>query len=531
MMRTWLLPGMTLLLAPWVTHASNQCAALAKFSMADVSITSVTSQPAGTFTSETGQKVPGLPAFCRVVGVATPASQSKIGFEVWLPEQHWSGRYVQAGNGGLAGVIFYPLLGQLLQRGYATASTDNGHQAAPIDGTWAIGQPEKVRDFAERAVRVTSDISKAIVAEFYRKPARHSYFFGCSEGGREALIAAQRYPEAFDGIVAGAPASDWTNLMTGFAWRGQALHGSQEGYVPESKLPLIQAAALQACDAKDGVEDGLVSDMSCRFDPRQLECRGASTDQCLTKTQVASLERVYADLHDPETGVVIAPGYVPSGENESGPIGGGLRHYAFGAAPGQSLQVAFATGYFGGFVFQRRDWDFRGFDLARDLPVARQKLGAMMDATNPDLTRLRGSGTKLIQYHGLLDGSIPPAMSTRYFDRVQTRMGDPRDYYRLFLAPGVLHCGFGPGPNAFGNLGPRGPADAGHDTLLALERWVEQGVAPASIVATKYTDDDPGKPVLRTRPLCPYPQVAQWDGKGDIDRSDSFECVTDPAAR
>ncbi|MBL8266872.1 tannase/feruloyl esterase family alpha/beta hydrolase, partial [Steroidobacter sp.] len=396
-MRKWILSGATLCLAPWFAHASDQCVALAKFEMANVSITSATSQPAGTFTSEAGQKIPGLPAFCRVVGVATPTPQSKVGFEVWLPEQNWSGRYVQAGNGGLAGIIFHPLLAQLLQRGHATASTDNGHQAIPIDGTWAIGQPEKVRDFAERAVHVTSDIAKAVVARFYQKKADRSYFYGCSEGGREALIAAQRYPEAFDGIVAGAPASHWTNLMTSFVWRGQALHGTKEGYIPESKLPFIQAAAMKACDAKDGVEDGLVSDLSCRFNPRELECKGAESDQCLTGAQVSSLERLYGDLRDPKTNVLIAPGYVPSGENETGPIGGGVRQYAFGAAPGQSLQVAFSTGYFGGFVFERRDWDFRTFDLTRDLPTARQKLGALMDATNPDLTKLRKSGGKLIQ--------------------------------------------------------------------------------------------------------------------------------------
>jgi feruloyl esterase len=203
-----------------------------------------------------------------------------------------------------------------------------------------------------------------------------------------------------------------------------------------------------------------------------------------------------------------------------------VRQYAFGGASGQSLQVAFATGYFGGFVFERRDWDFRKFDFGHDLATAREKLGRTMDATDPDLSKFRQRGGKLIQYHGLLDGSIPPAMSTHYYDRVVSQLGDNiRSFYRLFLAPGVLHCGFGPGPNAFGNLGPRGPADAEHDTLIALERWVEQGVAPDNIIATKYVDDDPRKPVKMTRPLCPYPQVARWDGKGDVNRSESFSCA------
>jgi feruloyl esterase len=225
---------------------------------------------------------------------------------------------------------------------------------------------------------------------------------------------------------------------------------------------------------------------------------------------------------------VIAPGYVPSGENETGPIGGGLRQYAFGAAPGQSLHAAFATGYFGGFVFEKADWDFRKFDFDKDLAFARKKLGAMMDATNPDLSAFQKRGGKLIHYHGLLDGSIPPAMSTRYYDKVVAKVGTRTatlDFYRLFLAPGVLHCGYGPGPNSFGNIGPRGPADADHDTLLALERWVEQGVAPAKIIATKYVDDEARKGVQMTRPLCAYPQVARWMGKGQATDAMSFSCV------
>jgi Tannase and feruloyl esterase len=444
-----------------------------------------------------------------------------------LPERGWSGRYVQVGNGGLAGVIFHQLLVQMLERGHSSASTDDGHQGTPIDGSWAIGAPEKVRDFAERAVHVTSDIGKRVTAAYYDQSAKRSYFFGCSEGGREALISAQRYPEDFDGIVAGAPASDWNGLLSGFVWAGQALHKDPASFIPVDRLPLIQAAALEACDANDGIKDSLVSDYaSCKFDPGVLACGGETKADCLTDAQVTGLRKVYAGLRDPQTGAQIAPGYVPSGENETGPIGGGLRQYAFGAAPGASLQLAFASGYFGGFVFERKDWDFRQFDFSRDVATARAKLGALLDATNPDLSAFQRRGGKLIQYHGLLDGSIPPQMSVSYHDAVRAKLGEKatRDFYRLFLAPGVLHCGWGPGPNAFGNLGPRGPGDAGHDTLFALDRWVEQGQAPDQIVATKYVDDDPGQAALSTRPLCPYPQTARWDGKGDVKDAKSFSC-------
>jgi hypothetical protein len=493
------------------------CEKMQSFAMEGVVIDSAAPERSGKFTTSLGPVLTNLPAFCRVVGHATPTPQSRIGFEVWLPEQNWSGRYVQVGNAGLAGFIFHPLLGQMVERGHATASTDNGHTASAIDGRWAIGQPEKVRDFAERAVHLLSDIGKRITAKYYENAAQRSYFFGCSEGGREALIEAQRFPADFDGIVSGAPASHWTDLMNGFVKSGQALHKDQASFIPPAKLPIIQQAALAACDASDGVKDGLVSAPDkCKFDPWVLACKsGGDESQCLTAPQVTALQELYAI------------GYIPSGENEVSAMGGGVRQYAFGAAPGQSLQVMFATGYFGGFVFEKADWDYRTYDFTKDAATAREKLGALMDASKTDLSEFRRRGGKLIQYHGLLDGSIPPAMSTRYYDGVAKAsggVGKTQDFYRLFLAPGVLHCGFGPGPNAFGNLGPRPPADASQDTLLAVQKWVEEGVAPKQIVATKYVDDDPAKGVTMTRPLCPYPQSAHWDGKGKVEASASFSC-------
>ena len=507
----------------------NACTDLAAFELPDVTITAANVQSGGSFKTDLGQTLTGLPPFCRVTGFATPTPQSRIGFEVWLPESGWSGRYVQVGNGGLAGIIFHPLLAQMLERGHAATSTDNGHQGNPFDGSWAIGAPERVRDFAERAVHVTTGIGKRITAQYYGSKAKHSYFFGCSEGGREALIAAQRYPEDFDGIVAGAPANYWTDLLTSFVWNSQALHGDAASFIPPDKLPLIQKAALAACDKSDGIEDGVVAAPDrCQFDPAVLACDAGSTDQCLTHVQVDALRKIYGGLRDPQSGRMIAPGYVPSGENETSPMGGGLRAYAFGAAPGAAAQVLFAKGYYGGFVFEDKNWDFRNFDFVNDTAKARAKLGALMDASNPDLSAFRKRGGKLIQYHGLLDGSIPPAMSARYYDDVVEHMGSidaTQDFYRLFLAPGVLHCGFGPGPNAFGNLGPRGPANAEHDTLLALQKWVERGVAPSQIIATKYAGDDPANGVQSTRPLCVYPQVAKWNGSGPIERGESFRCA------
>ena len=497
--------------------AGGACEKMQGFAMDGVVIDSAAPERSGNFASALGTKLSNLPAFCRVAGHATPTPQSRIGFEVWLPEKNWSGRYVQVGNGGLAGIIWHDLMGQMLDRGHATASTDNGHTGNPGDGRWAIGQPEKVRDFAERAVHLLSEIGKRVTAKYYENAAQRSYFFGCSEGGREALIEAQRFPQDFDGIVAGAPANYWTDLLTGFVRAGQALHKDPASFIPPAKLPMIQQAALAACDAGDGVKDAIVSaPEKCKFDPQVLACKsGNDESQCLTAPQVTALKTLYE------------VGYVPSGENETAAMGGGLRQYAFGAAPGQSLQVMFANGFFGGFVFEKADWDYRTFDFAKDASTAQQKLGALLNASKTDLSEFNRRGAKLLQYHGLLDGSIPPAMSTKYYDRVAKQsggVGKTQDFYRLFLAPGVLHCGFGPGPNAFGNMGPRPPANAEHDTLLALQKWVEEGVAPKQIVATKYVDDDPAKGVTMTRPLCPYPQTAQWDGKGKVEAAASFSC-------
>jgi len=510
-------------------NQAEQCAAMTKLALPQVKVASATIHAGQPFKTDLGGTMNDLPPFCRVQGEATPTARSQIGFEVWLPLSGWNGRYVQVGNGGLAGVIFHEIMVQMLERGYAVAGTDNGHKASPIDGSWAIGEPEKVRDFAERAIHVTNGIGRRVTAQYYGSDAKRNYFFGCSEGGREALIAAQRFPQDFHGIVAGAPAGNWTDLLTGFAWAAQALHAKPETFVPADKLPGLQAAALEACDAQDGLKDGLVSRFDqCKFDPQVLACGKAPPATCLTAPQIDAVRKLYAGPVDPNTGKSIAPGYVPSGENEFAVFGAGVRQYQFGVAPGQSFGIAFANGYFGGFVFERKDWDYRSFDFSRDVAAARGKLGTLMDATNPDLSAFKRGGGKLIQYHGLLDGSIPPAMSTAYYESVVAAQGSrarTEDFYRLFLAPGVLHCTSGPGPNAFGNLGPMGPADADHDTLLALERWVEQGVAPKSIVATKYVDDDKAKGVARTRPLCPYPQNAQWDGKGSIDSAASFSCV------
>ena len=506
----------------------SRCAELAALQMPDVAIDSVEAVTGGSFKDVAGMTYPGLPKFCRVVGHATPRPASRIGFEVWLPLENWNGRYVQGGNGGLGGGIFYLEIADLLRRGYATAATDNGHQASPVDGSWAIGQPEKVRDFGYRAVHETRQIAGGIVERYFGKPAVKHYFYGCSQGGREAHVEAQRYPEDFDGIVAGAPANDWTGLLSAFAANARAIHGLPDSFVPAEKLALVQKATIEACDAGDGVRDGLVSrPFACEFDLGVLQCGdGADPAGCLTAPQVASLRQLYAGVRDPASGESLSPGYARGGEAELSPIGGGVRSYQFGEAPGQSLGVLFATGFFGGFVHEDPKWDFRAFDLAKDPALARRKVG-FLDAVDPDLGAFARRGGKFLQYHGWFDGSIPPQASVDFHEKVMAAAGGAAradGFYRLFMAPGVLHCGFGPGPNAFGALGAPAPADADHDVMFALQRWVEEGVAPERIVATKYVDDDPAKGIARQMPLCPWPKQAAWDGRGNPDQAASYAC-------
>ena len=297
--------------------------------------------PAGSFTLPSGQVLPKLPASCRVAGTIKPSADSNILFEVWLPNAQWNSRLQQVGNGGLAGslALFYAGLPGALQRGYAVAGTDDGHQASGIDGSWAIGHPEKVKDFGYRAVNLTNMNAKSIATAFYGQAPHYSYFNACSEGGREAHMEAQRFPSDFDGILVGSPAHFWTDLMVRFQWDQHALLIDPASYIPASKLPAIQKAALDACDAMDGVVDGIVNDpRTCNFNPSALLCTGADNNSCLTAAQIVALKDIYEGPTNPRTGERISTGYERTGENS-----GNWNSYIIGPAPGAALQLLFRS--------------------------------------------------------------------------------------------------------------------------------------------------------------------------------------------
>ncbi len=468
-----------------------------------------------------------IPAHCDVKAIARPTSDSEINFEIWLPSSDWNGKYQQVGNGGWAGNIPLVSFTEPLKRGFAVAGTDDGHTTP--GAVWAIGHPEKLVDFGYRAVHETAMQSRAIVQAFYAKPPARSYFVGCSDGGREALMEAQRFADDFDGIVAGAPAYNWSQLFAGFLWNERALLDDPKATIPAAKLPAIQKAVLGQCDALDGVKDGLIEDpRACHFNPALLTCKGADSDNCLTAPQVAALAKIYAGPRNPRTGVQIVEGFPPGVEGEQGT----WSTWIIPSANRTPAQFLFANTYFGQAVYEDPKWDFRTSNFDEDVRYADEKAGVVLNSNNPDLRSFRARGGKLIQYHGWGDAAIPATSSIQYYEKVKDFMskfpdrrissGQPLDnFYLLFMVPGMGHCGGGNGPNTFGN-GPGAPIDPEHDVVAALEQWVEKGVAPKQLIGTGKVSGDSS--AMLTRPLCAYPQTAHYNGTGDTNQAANFTC-------
>jgi feruloyl esterase len=499
--------GLCVLLSALTMHgqafrSASSCESLSSVVLPNTSITLAQVVPAGTFALPAkGRAAPQfsqLPTFCRVAATLTPSSDSEIKIELWLPVADWNGKFQAVGNGGLAGTITYDWLASALQEGYATASTDTGH--ADSNASFAIGHPGRVIDFAYRAVHEMAVKSKAIIAMFYGRAPRFSYFTGCSTGGRQGLMEAQRYPEDFDGIIAGAPANDQTHLS---AWRiavEAKILQSPASVVPPVKLALLNRAVLAACDAIDGVTDGLLTDpRQCQFDPATLLCRGDDRDDCLTAQQIEAVKMGYSPAKR-KTGELIFPGLVPGGEMGWDMLTGAKPE------PG-SIDV----GLFRFVAHEDPAWDWRTFDLDRDASLIDEKAG-FIDAVNSDLSAFRARGGKLLIYHGWDDGgsggAISPLNTVNYYESVLARMGSPQqDWLRLFMVPGMAHCGGGPGP-------------AQVNWMAALERWRESGIPPDRLIASRVSDNH----VNMTRPICPYPARAKYNGVGSTNDAGNFAC-------
>jgi feruloyl esterase len=499
-----LTPVAALAAAPPDTASCERLAALA---LADAVVTMAQPVAAGAFTPPAGWRVPAgvavarafaaLPAFCRVAATLTPTSDSDIKIEVWLPVSGWNGKFQAVGNGGWAGAISYPAMAEALKRGYATSSTDTGHVGA--NGTFALGHPEKFVDFAYRSEHEMTVKAKAIIDRYYGRAPQRSYWNGCSTGGRQGLAEAQRYPDDYDGIIAGAAANPRTYLNSWQLSIAQAMLSDPAAFIPPAKYPMIHQAVLAACDALDEVKDGIITDPTrCRFDPKSLECHGEDGASCLTGAQVAAARTVMSPLRNPRTGEEIFPGLEPGTE------------LAWAGLVGGPEPVAAALDQFRFIVFKNPQWDWKTFDLERDLAAANNVDAGTINAINPDLTRFAAHGGKLLLYHGWSDGSVAPRASVNYYTSVVKTMGGPAktgEWVRLFMVPGMGHCGGGEGPNTF-------------DTVATLEQWVEHGKAPDRITASRVAAGT----VERTRPLCPYPQAAAYLGAGSIDEAASFVC-------
>lgn len=484
--------------------AAALCSSLVSVALANGTVTSAEEVGPGAFapppTTAGGgpvvQPYTALPAFCRVTATLTPTSDSQIKIEVWLPSTAWNGKFQGVGNGGWAGTISYAALANAVARGYAAASTDTGHSTR--GASFVLGHPEKLVDFAHRAVHEMTVHAKAITTTFYDRAPSLAIWDGCSTGGRQGLAEASRYPADYDAIIAGAPPAAWARLAGVRIAVNQFVSRSASSYIPPTKYGLINDAVVKACDAEDGVSDGVLEDpTACRFNPTTLQCKGGDSASCLTPPQVETAKALYASVKDPATGAILYPSLLQPGSELQWAIIAGPEPYQ------NSVEVLRYLAY------KDPAWDWRSFNPATDV--------ALMDAagevlnSSPNLGPFFARGGKLLLYHGWSDPTNPAMTSVTYFDRIVETVG--RDVVgksvRLYMVPGMAHCRGGVGTDTF-------------DRVAAVENWVATGTAPASIVAARLTA---GK-VTRTRPLCPYPQVARYSGTGSTDEASSFACLS-----
>jgi pimeloyl-ACP methyl ester carboxylesterase len=448
--------------APAAAQSADACAKLAAIALPGATVTSTTMVTVGQAIVASVMAPADL---CRVTVTAKPTADSDIRIEVWLPSKN-NGKFLQVGNGGFAGQIPARVMLLGAAGGYIVAGTDDGHQSTDgTDASWALGHPEKLVDFGTRAVKTTTDIGKAIAAAFLQMTPHKAYFFGCSDGGREALMTAQRHPTDFDGIVAGAPAYDWTGLQGSAALIEQ--HMAQPGArIPVVKLPAIQAAALKACGGGAFVSD----QKACRFDPKVLACDGADTPTCLTALEIATLKMIYRGTRDPATGRKL-PGLTPGAEAQPGSWSNWLLGRNSGAGA-TDKPTGFAANWFAYAVLGNAKATIA--DLTRTDFVASEKLAPLVSATSPDLSAFRAHGGKLVMYHGWNDPAISPGYSMAYRAAVAKKLGDPSEFYRLWLVPGMLHCGGGAAPSTV-------------DWVGTLANWVEDSKVPEAVTARAAT--------------------------------------------
>jgi len=505
--------------------AATTCAGLTGVTIPDTTITTAEPMTTGLFTPPgTTTPINDLPAFCRVVATVSTQPGEHVGIEVWLPTSSWNGRFEGVGNGGFGGVIVYSALAAGLQRGFATANTDTGHTGG-VSG--AIGQPlpwaqdpVELYDWGHTSIHLMTVSAKQIVSAFYGHNASYSYYDGCSTGGAEGMEEADFYPSDYDGVHAGSPGQDYSHLMLSFLWGGLLPAKNPAATLPQSALNLLNGAALKECGGAQAVADGYLLDpRNCHYDPVKLLCQaGQNPATCLTSAQIEEAEMLYSPVTDPATGLELYPGFVRGGEETWSLIQG-------------VLVGAFAQPLLANTVFDNPNWDWTTFNFDSDAFLVDKKLSPYINATNPDLNVLRNHRSKLIVTQGWADALNAQTLPIEYFDSVvikQQSLFETLNFYRLFMAPGMSHCGAGPGPNTIGGSVAPVAITPQRDVIAALEAWVEHGVAPTQLISTKYVNDNPADGVERELPLCPYPKVIAYLG-GDETSASSYRCASDTA--
>lgn len=512
--------------APKGTGDAASCRAMAGRALGpSMRIATAEYAESGTIVGDTSIDVP----VCRIVGVAYPTADSRIGFEVWMPPMSaWNGKFRAEGSGGSAGAISPGPMLTALKSGYATMSTDNGHVVnpeAPNGGneqTWALGHPQKMIDFAYRALHVSTVAAKQIVEDFYGKKASESYFVGCSQGGHHALMEATRFPDDFDGIIAGAPAWHWANQMINATWNSRAARLDPSA-LTEDSVALLHRRVMAACDAIDGVKDGVIEDpRQCHFDPATLTCKqGDAASECLTPVQVAAANAIYNGAKKSD-GTPIFVGYPRGSEAQWAKLWAG-------AAPGGS-----SFDFFRYSVFQDKNFDNTKFDYDKDTDralnakVAGKQTVADVYNVKPDLSAFNRRGGKLIMYHGWADQQISALAAIDFYRQIVAKEGQARtdNFLKLYMLPGIFHCTGGPGTGNFGAAGPAIQDDPQHDIVKALDVWVTQKKAPQTFIGTHLNQS---KVADRTRPICAFPAQAKYKGSGDINDAANFTCTVPPA--
>jgi feruloyl esterase len=535
---------------------ATPCTNLLSLNLPDTTITSATDNTTGSFTPP-GSSTPitGLPAFCRVTATLIPTSDSNIKVEIWLPETTWNGRFLGTGGGGFQGVITYSELASGIQAGFAATNSDLGtgssgcsplycgsagnmgnplaiafgDSASPTTGLF--GHPERIKDFGQRAIHLMTVRGKQIADAFYQKSPTKAYFAGCSTGGQNALMEAQRFPNDYDGILAGAAAFNRTHIhMVPLAvW--QDTHASASRFILPAQMTLINQAVIAACVGQDGgasTDQFLTDPRDCHFDPKALLCTGGKVPPaCLTADQVTTIQKYYAGTIDPVNGQVIYPGYERGNETDN-VLGLGL--VLMESLPEPAFDGLFYWVFGPSFGHPASAVNFANFDFHRAVDTVDDQLAEVLNANSTDLGEFREHGGKLLLYHGWADPLIPSQSSINYFNALVGNNGQgfqqasfssdgspglrrTQSFARLFMVPGMYHCSGGPGPNTF-------------DALSPLVNWVENGVAPETITATKFVADTPPA-VQMTRPLCVYPKVAKYNGSGSTSVAANFTCVTD----